>query len=205
MRAVRFLRPWPRMMPHDDSAWDDLSEALGLETKPKPKPYDPVPAGFAAQQTPGEPPAFPANPWPEDPSPEASGVIGFADIPDDQSSDDENDTLIEPKLANEEFAGDEEESVEMESDGGQPGGKKKRRRRRRRKGGGNQDGTTEGSENEESEQVDTREPEQPRSVADAIKHVVANWTVPGWKEIVSGLYRPGGSPSQDRGDRERDR
>jgi hypothetical protein len=195
------------MTPHDDSAWDDLSEALGLETKPKPKPYDPVPAGFASQQTPGEPLPYPANPWPEDPSPDASGVLGFAELPDAQSSDDENDTLIEPMLANEEFAGDEDESAEGESDSdsGQPGGKKKRRRRRRRKGGGNQDGTTEGSGSEESEHVEEREPEQPRSVADAIRHVVANWTVPGWKDIVAGLYRPGGSPGQDRGDRERDR
>ena len=35
-------------------------------------------------------------------------------------------------------------------------------------------------------------PVEPRTTADAIRELVKSWNVPGWNEVVGGLYRPGG-------------
>jgi hypothetical protein len=177
------------MTPHDDSDWADLAEELGLEAKPKPKPYSPpadesTQTGFASRgEAADRLEAFPETPWPEDPNPDASGVAPLADLPDASSHDDEQDTLIDPLLANEEYAADDEPAGEGDSDG-EPG-KKKRRRRRKRRGGGD-------GEAVDGEAPAAEVPVEPRSMADAIKNLVANWTVPGWNDIVAGLYRPGG-------------
>lgn len=186
------------MNPGDDSDWADLAEELGLESKPAPKRhFDAEPAGFAGQQTPGEPSPFPAVPWPQDPTAEAvnesSSFVGeLSELPD--AVDSHDDTRIDPILSSEEITGDESES----SDGdGPPGsGKKRRRRRRRRKGGpGEQTGEAgeAGSEFEsDAENEAEPAPVEVRSTADAIRELVRNWSVPSWQDVVSGLYRPGG-------------
>lgn len=186
------------MNPGDDSDWADLAEELGLESKPAPKRhFDAEPAGFAGQQTPGEPPPFPAVPWPSDPTAEAANdSSSFAgdliDLPDAVESHD--DTRIDPILSSEEIASEEAESPEGEEGPGT--GKKRRRRRRRRKGGpGEQAG--EGGEAGADFETDAENevepaPVEPRSTADAIRELVRNWSVPSWQDVVSGLYRPGG-------------
>lgn len=188
------------MNPGDDSDWADLAEELGLESKPAPKRhFDPEPAGFAAQQTPGEPPPFPAVPWPQDPTAVAERVESsfageLADLPDAVENHDEQDTRIDPILSAEEIAADDAESVE--GDEGSGTGKKRRRRRRRRKGGpGEQTGEAgeAGSEFEtDAENEVEPAPVEIRSTADAIRELVRNWSVPSWQDVVSGLYRPGG-------------
>jgi hypothetical protein len=186
----------------DDSDWNDLASELGIETKPVPKPYDSVPAGFEAQQTPGEPPPFPDVPWPGDPTAllEPGLPTDESDLPDAESHDDQ-DTMVEPLLANEEFAAEEGEGSEGD---GPPGtGKRRRRRRRRRKGGpdGAVEGGPEGEAVAEGTDVNDADPEaeveptipvETRTTADAIRELVRNWNVPGWNDVVAGLYRPGG-------------
>jgi hypothetical protein len=190
----------PTMNPGDDSDWADLVEELGLESKPAPKPrYAAEPAGFEGEQTPGEPPPFPAVPWPQDPTAEAandsSAFAGeLSDLPDAVESFD--DTRIDPSLSAEEMASEDTESAEGEEGPGT--GKKRRRRRRRRKGGpaGEQtgDAADAGSEFEtDAENEVEPTPVEPRTTADAIRELVRNWSVPSWQEVVSGLYRPGGN------------
>lgn len=193
----------------DDSDWADLASELGLETKPAPKTlFSEILAGFEAQQTPGEPLPFPAVPWPKDPcDPPAANSVNavseFADLPDAIELHDEQDTMLDPTLAHEEFAPDDGEGSECSdgSDGdGTPGtGKKRRRRRRRRKGGGTggdqnaaDAGDSEGIETDPEGEVEQVFPAEPRSTADAIRELVKNWNVPSWNEVVGGLYRPGG-------------
>jgi hypothetical protein len=191
------------MNPGDDSDWADLAEELGLESKPAPKRhYDPEPAGFEGQQTPGEPPPFPDVPWPQDPTAEAvndsSSFAGdLADLPDAVDHHDDQDTRIDPILSAEEIAGEESESAEgAEGEEGTGPGKKRRRRRRRRKGGpGGEPGEAgeAGSEFEtDAENEVEPAPVEPRTTADAIRELVRNWSVPSWQDVVSGLYRPGG-------------
>ena len=113
----------------------------------------------------------------------------------------DQDTMIEPLLANEEFAPEEGEAAEGD---GPPGtGKRRRRRRRRRKGGpdGAGEGGTEGEAGAEGGDANDADPEgeveptvpvETRTTADAIRELVRNWNVPGWNDVVAGLYRPGG-------------
>lgn len=189
------------MNPGDDSDWADLAEELGLESKLAPKRhYDPDPAGFEGQQTPGEPPPFPDVPWPQDPTAvtdqaESTFAEELADLPDAVDSHDEQDTRIDPTLSSEEIASEDTESVEGEEGTGT--GKKRRRRRRRRKGGpGEQPGEAgeAGSEFETDAENEVEPvPVENRSTADAIRELVRNWSVPSWQDVVSGLYRPGGN------------
>ncbi len=193
---------------NDDSDWADLASELGLETKSPPKPrYSAAPAGFEAQQTPGELPPFPAVPWPSDPNPVAEEPFGFAadslDLPDALEPHDELDTLIDPLLSTEEFAPEDAEQSEGETgeagdsgdpgDPNSPGGKRRRRRRRRRKGPNGEGGeSADGPEIDAEGEIEPIVPAEPRTTADAIRDLVKTWTVPNWNEIVAGLYRPGG-------------
>ena len=191
----------------DDSDWADLASELGLETKPTPKPrYAAEPAGFAAQQTPGEPLPFPAVPWPQDPAPHATPepfgfASEFADLPDAIELHDDADTLIDSTLAGEEFAPEDGEGSEThegaEGDGTPGTGKKRRRRRRRKKSGpsgetGENGEMAEGADLDPECEVEPVVPVEPRTTADAIRDLVKSWNVPGWNEVVGGLYRPGG-------------
>lgn len=185
--------------PIGDDDWADLAEELGIEQKPKPQPA-------AAAEVAVEPPPFPEIPWPEDPT--AGLVLGNTQEPESELPDaveplDEADTLIEPGLSGEAIAGDSNE------DGTDKGRKRRRRRRRGRKPEGEGESGTadeavppefEGAE-DAGTTSDLDEPEPAvMSMVDAIRELSANWNVPSWQEIVSGLYRPTGG-----GDRERSR
>ena len=193
----------------DDSDWADLASELGLETKPAPKPrFAAEPAGFEAQQTPGEPPPFPAVPWPKDPTahhePEPlTFASDFSDLPDAMELHDDADTVLDPMLASEEFAPEDGLGSEggdgAEGDGTPGTGKKRRRRRRRRKVGpngetqlGENGELAEGADLDAEGEIEPIVPVEPRTTADAIRDLVKSWNVPSWNEVVGGLYRPGG-------------
>jgi hypothetical protein len=91
---------------------------------------------------------------------------------------------------------------------GQPGTGRKRRRRRRRKKGGPTDPPAAGPDEEEAaadadppeaepaeaEDVEAfagGDPEDAEEVGgELLRDLIANWNVPSWDEIVSGLHRP---------------
>jgi hypothetical protein len=127
----------------------------------------------------------------------------------------DSDEIGEPAQAFDDV-GDEEtvesefESVEGESEAGEgegePGQKKRRRRRRRRKkkggvasqtGDESIGGDFEGEESETQLENDYEGPEaitgpgvEDEVTPEMTRDIIANWNVPSWEEIVTGLYRP---------------
>jgi hypothetical protein len=182
------------MRTHDDEDnWADLADALGIDT----------PATQARKQ------AAPPPPVPDEPPPLPEWARAGADLPDAAEAD--GDTAIDPVLANEPTAAEP---------GGEGDGerKRRRRRRRRRKAGPAEPGDlavadadadadaddesgdlTPGFASDDAESDDEAGEPEPVGVGladdptpDAVRDLIANWNVPSWQEIVSGLYRPGG-------------
>jgi hypothetical protein len=173
------------MSMNNEDSWADLADELGIDT-PATKARNAVP------------PPLPEPAVEEDRTLTAEV---FEELPDALES--EGDTALEPGL-----------SGEPASDG--DGERKRRRRRRRgRKGKGESDGDGDGvtavmAEDTDSEDVEAVPPEfggeQPAApqaaetsdheimdepTPDAVRELIANWNVPSWQQIVTGLYRPG--------------
>jgi hypothetical protein len=181
------------MTPHDDEDnWADLADALGIDT----------PVTQARKQA-NTPPSVP-----EQPPPLPEWARTGAELPD--ASEPDGDTTLDPVLAAEPTTA--EPAGEGEGDGEH---KRRRRRRRRRKPGPGEPGDVAVTESEGDEESDDPAPgfaspdasdadddaggPEPVGVGitddptpDAVRDLIANWNVPSWQEIVSGLYRPGG-------------
>ena len=177
------------MRTHDDEDnWADLADALGIDT----------PATQARKQA-----AAPPEPVREEPPVRPASTAD--DLPD--AAEPDGDTVIDPHLAG--------EPTTAEPAGEGDGERKRRRRRRRRKKGGPAEpgdvAVAETDSDDESEDLapgfeseeaaadeDAGEPEPvgvgitDEPTPDAVRDLIANWNVPSWQEIVSGLYRPGG-------------
>jgi ribonuclease E len=179
------------MRTHDDEDnWADLADALGIDT----------PATQARKQANTPPPV------PEQPPPLPEWARAGVELPD--ATEPDGDTAIDPVLAT--------EPTSAEPGGEGDGERKRRRRRRRRRKGGPaeagevgvtetesdedaDDGTTGfGSDESAADDDEAGEPEPvgvglaDEPTPDAVRDLIANWNVPSWQEIVSGLYRPGG-------------
>jgi hypothetical protein len=174
---------------NDEDNWADLADALGIDT----------PATQARKQ------AHTPPPLPEQPPPLPEWARAGGELPD--AAEPDGDTALDPLLAGEPTAAE----PGGEGDGDR---KRRRRRRRRRKGGPAEPGEVAVAETDADEDADdgeagfgsddttaddeAGEPE-PAGVGladeptpDAVRDLIANWNVPSWQEIVSGLYRPGG-------------
>lgn len=160
--------------PFADDSWDELTRELGVEkSAPPPEPAEEDPA----QDYDLEP----------------------------QTEDEAFDSGLEPE-------GDAPDGAEAPSED-QPGTGKKRRRRRRRRRKGPEDGEAAGepaaAEGEETPAepayVETEYETGPGSEAELaavsagtdedsagemLRDLIANWNVPSWDSIVTGLYRP---------------
>lgn len=161
--------------PFADDSWDELTRELGVEkSEPAPEPAE------------------------EDPA--------FAQDHADSGDEDGFDAGLEPE-------GDAPDGAEAPGDD-QPGtGKKRRRRRRRRrKGPGEGEGAEAAPAEEGAPVAAAAEPEfdseyetGPGSEAElaamplaadedtageALRDLIANWNVPSWDSIITGLHRP---------------
>lgn len=143
-----------------EDGWGDLAAELGVET-PKPVKAD-------------IPPPLPV----EEPAPLDLSISLFDinALPDAVEPGSDTVVLEAPESP---------DSAEADAE------RKRRRRRRRKKKG---DAIGEAAEGEPSE---AEAPERRVSVDESItqpsellKDIVKNWDVPGWDEIIGGLYRP---------------
>ena len=166
--------------PFADDSWDELTRELGVEKSAPPS--EPVEEAPAYAQDAGE---FEA-----------------------QSDDETLDGGLEPE-------GDAPDGAEAPGDEPQEPGKKRRRRRRRRRKGPGEGEQTEAAPVEATAVTPARtEPEYdnedyetgPGSESDelaamplaadedtageVLRDLIANWNVPSWDSIVTGLYRP---------------
>ena len=91
-----------------------------------------------------------------------------------------SETLFAEPLADAEEPGSDTEIIEL---GGTEEQKRKRRRRRRRRKDG-EPAEAEGAEAPEPVDENVTQP------SELLKDILKNWDVPGWDDIVSGLYRP---------------
>ena len=161
--------------PFADDGWDELTRELGVEKTPPAAP----------QEDEGPP-----EPFEEDPS----LAVG-----------DEFSEGLESE-------GDAPDGAEAPEEGTQePGKKRRRRRRRRKKGPGEGEGTESapeavapvpaegefedneyetgpGSETDELTPVPVGAEED--TAGEVLRDLIANWNVPSWDSIITGLYRP---------------
>lgn len=166
--------------PFADDGWDELTRELGVEKAP--------PAAEAFDDD------LPPQPTEEDPALAAG--------------DEFSDGL--------EADGEAPDGAEAPEEGAQePGKKRRRRRRRRRKGGPGEEGAAEGapegeaapapaedggeyaeSEYETGPGSDTDEltpvpvGAEEDTAGEALRDLIANWNVPSWDSIITGLNRP---------------
>ncbi len=186
--------------PDDD--WNDLARELGVVKSP------------ASTATEASPTPDLAAPAPEAERPETSS--SDEPVEADTGTDSEPELLADEDLT--ESDDGTPDGVPAETAEGEvptTGRKRRRRRRRRRKGGAATPdvaaaSATAGAEAEvathedaslrddEAEPLTTDEAaeELPRCAAEedtaseVLRELIANWNVPSWDEIVSGLYRP---------------
>ena len=164
--------------PFADDGWDELTRELGVEKAP--------PAADSFDDD------LPPQPTEEDPA---------------LAAGDEFSEGLEAE-------GDAPDGAEPSEDGAQePGKKRRRRRRRRRKGGPGEEGAAEGeaetapvaveeageySENdyETGPGSDTDEltpvpvGAEEDTAGEVLRDLIANWNVPSWDSIITGLNRP---------------
>ena len=161
--------------PHPDDSWAELYSELGLE------PETASPAAAISESSSNE-----SEDNDADDSGEAGEFLESADAMDNDSElDADGETDGEGELAEGELAG--------EAGDANP---KKRRRRRRRRGGKRDDaeGTAEGeTATEEGDVAVAVLDEEDGPGPEAAQQLIANWDVPSWGEIVSGLFRPSGN------------
>ncbi|MFO0805160.1 MAG: hypothetical protein U0791_18800 [Gemmataceae bacterium] len=163
--------------PFADDGWDELTRELGVEkAPPAAEPFDDE---------------APPEPVEEDPA---------------LAAGDEFSEGLEAE-------GDAPDGAEAPGDGPQEPGKKRRRRRRRRKKGPGEGEAVEnaaeaeaapaaeGGEYAESEyetgpgsDTDELTPvpvgAEEDTAGEALRDLIANWNVPSWDSIITGLYRP---------------
>jgi hypothetical protein len=168
--------------PFSDDGWDELTRELGVEKAP--------PAADSYDDN------LPPQPAEEDPALAAG--------------DEFSDGL--------EAESDAPDGTEATEDGAQePGKKRRRRRRRRRKGGPGEEGAAEGTPEGEAEAAPVAAEEageyfeneyetgpgsetdeltpvpvgaEEDTAGEVLRDLIANWNVPSWDSIITGLNRP---------------
>ena len=182
-----------------DDDWNDLARELGVDKSTPPSPGVP-PADMVERHIEAE-----------DVEPH-HGVDERAE--EEAAAEGEPETAVDEEFSDMEDGASAEGTEQMSES--LPGSGRKRRRRRRRKGGTPAEEsatpdtafseTVEEEEEEpaieptaESDDYGTEEMENefvPVSVeedtaSEVLRDLIANWNVPSWDDIVSGLYRPG--------------
>lgn len=188
--------------PDDD--WNDLARELGVAKSPPSNPSETSPAPDMA--------AFP-------PEAELQQTSSSDEQTEPETGADSEPELLPDEDLAEADDGTADSNAAETAEGEAPttGRKRRRRRRRRRKGGGvttdaaatsatasagaeDASATDEDASlrDDESEPLATDEADEelPRFAAEedtaseVLRELIANWNVPSWDEIVSGLYRP---------------
>ena len=195
-----------------DDSWDELARELGLERSSPPADEAII------DKSPNE--ELPSNPDPEAaPIEEERPARGHPQAANEETESYQDFEVVGEEADLDEEAGEGEAGEDGSAEEGQPGtGRKRRRRRRRRRKGGSAaapaaaegeaatgedfavtarveddqlvETEAETDEIEEEEILAEVGAEEEDVGGEVLRELTANWNVPSWDEIVSGLYRP---------------